>query len=166
MLADVDRASKRGEDPLRVPNDLGLVGRTITQHEELVAPEPGNGVMRPHRTAKAIRHLDQDLVADGVSEAVIDELEAVEIHHEQRDRSSPSAGVSHGLRRAVQQERAVGEIGECVVEGMMGDFRLCSVALHGQGGKPCPQSSDLDLVGRGSPGCRRKKEDATERPSG
>ena len=91
---DVHGEHKRAEDPLRIPYDLGLVGKSVTQHEELVASEPGNRVVRSDHGAKALPNLDQDLIAYGVSKAVVDVLEVVYIDHQQCDKSSRSARAS------------------------------------------------------------------------
>ena len=55
---DVHGGHKCAEDPLRIPHDLRLVGKSVTQYEELVASEPGNRVVRSDYGAKALRHLD------------------------------------------------------------------------------------------------------------
>ena len=52
------------------------------QKRELVAAEAGDGVRGAQALLHALGHLRQEPVAGGVSEAVIDALEVVEIHEQ------------------------------------------------------------------------------------
>ncbi len=54
-------------------------GGPSEQDRELVAAEPGHHVARPCAAAQAIGHLHQEPIAGGVTEAVVDDFEAVEI---------------------------------------------------------------------------------------
>ena len=53
------------------------------------------------------RDRDQQLVAGGVAEAVVDELEPVEVEEEDRDRGLASLGLSERPPEAVEEEAAV-----------------------------------------------------------
>ena len=61
-------------------------GRTtsVEQHGELVAAEPRHGVPGAQRGRDAAGERDQQVVADGVAEAVVDELEAVDVEEQDR----------------------------------------------------------------------------------
>ena len=66
---------------IRSTSRLASVGVPRRPHEddELVAAEPGDHVVGAHDLPEPRRHLDQHLVADVVTEAVVDVLEVVEI---------------------------------------------------------------------------------------
>ena len=57
----------------------------LTRHDdELVAAQTGKRVPRPQTPAKPRRDLPQQLVSHGVAERVVDDLEPVQIEHDQR----------------------------------------------------------------------------------
>ena len=62
-------------------NDLGGLGHVtgLEQHGELVAPEAGHGVTGPGRASQPLGDGDEQLVAGGVAEAVVDHLEVVDV---------------------------------------------------------------------------------------
>ncbi len=70
---------------LRHLDGVGLAG--IGQHDgELLAAQPPGDIQFPQATAQHIGQDPQHAVADGVSMGIIDQLEAVEVHHQQADR--------------------------------------------------------------------------------
>ena len=78
MLRDVER--------------LASLGRHVAQHEdELVAADARDE--SPWRTAlEAAGHGEQEVVAEGVAEGVVDELEAVEVEEEKGRRGAVRGG--------------------------------------------------------------------------
>ena len=120
-----DRCRQRDEDPLG--DDLGLVewvGALLDEDRELVAAEPGHGVAGSDGFDEAPCDLVQEHVAGRVAETVVDGLETVEVQ-EQHDGAGGGAGVAmQGVLDAVDEQRTVGEIGETVVERLMGERRL------------------------------------------
>ena len=74
---------QRLEQPLGQRDDAAVGARGLGQDRELVAAEPRDDVVRAAVLLDAARHRDQELVADGVAQAVVDQLEAVEVeeHH-------------------------------------------------------------------------------------
>ena len=62
------------------------------QHEELVAAEAADRVVRAHRGLQRLRHPHQQRVALAVAEPVVYRLEAVEVDEEQRHRRACSVG--------------------------------------------------------------------------
>jgi hypothetical protein len=89
--------------------------RSIDQDHEFIASEAGRGVDRAHRTLEALRHLTQEIIAGAVAEGVVDELEAVEIHHQQPELVSLTVRLRDRLGDAIIEQQAVREPGECVV---------------------------------------------------
>ena len=69
---------------------LCAVGR---DHRELVATEPGHE-RATDRLLQALRHRDEEAIADAVAEGVVDRLEAVEVERERSARDSPLLGRS------------------------------------------------------------------------
>src|SRR4051812_23338477 len=70
---------------------------------ELVSAEPGGGVARPDRRAHPPGDLDEQVVAGGVAEAVVDPLEVVEVDEENR---RVGGGRRECLRDALREEHA------------------------------------------------------------
>ena len=70
--------------------DLALVGEVLADHDELVAAESRHGVLAADGVGEAAAHRDEQLVARVVTEAVVDDLEAVEVEEEHRDHGVPS----------------------------------------------------------------------------
>ena len=63
--------------------------------------------------------LDQDLIARDVSEAVVDRLEVVEVEQQHRARFPVAQASGAGVLDAIRQERAIGELRQRVVEGLV-----------------------------------------------
>ena len=84
-----------------MPNDLQhalgdrdrvlLVGDVLAQDRELVAAEAGDGLVPAQRVAQALGDRDDQLVAGRVAEAVVDDLEAVEVEEQHRDVAAAAA---------------------------------------------------------------------------
>jgi len=71
----------------------GLLDRRARdQHDELLPAVPGDEVARPRVLLQDRGHLLQRLVAVRVSEAVVDRLETVEVHHEEGERQTVAVG--------------------------------------------------------------------------
>ena len=93
MLADVktsrppieNGARQRVLNPERDGVGLRLVAEPVQQNRELVAAEPGERVARPQARLEPPRHGDEQRVADQVAEAVVHDLEAIEVDVERRE---------------------------------------------------------------------------------
>ncbi len=124
-------ADRRGQAQLRPagPDRLGdralqAVGHAdrlehpadgLAQDRELVAAEAGDRVLRAQRGAQPGRDLAQHLVAGGVTEAVVDALEAIEVD-EVDGGDGRAVAARERLAQAVAEQRAVREAGERVVQ--------------------------------------------------
>ena len=81
MSRDRDgRADRRGEP---AGDGLRFLVAVLQEQGELVAAEPGDGVLRAHRAGQPVRHGDEGFVPGLVTEGAVDRLEAVEV--DQRD---------------------------------------------------------------------------------
>ena len=78
---------------------------------------------------EALGDLDEDLVAGGVAEGVVDRLEVVEVEEDDREPAAVATGAGDGVADALAEQRAVGEAGDGVVEGLVGELVLEGLAL-------------------------------------
>ena len=94
------------EDALGHLDDRLRVGRVLEEHGELVTTETGRCVTGSQAAAQAVGHRPQELVARSVPEAVVDELEVVEVDEGHRgDRRVAAADASQGVLDAVEEQR-------------------------------------------------------------
>ena len=101
----------------------------LDEHGELVAAEPRRGVARADAGEQPPRQLDQQLVAGGVAEGVVDVLEVVEVDEEHRDPLARSPRACERVLEPLGEQHAVGEVGERVVERLVGEALLELLAL-------------------------------------
>src|SRR5260221_339990 len=81
--------------------------------------------IRPSCTAQPLSHRDQQDVAGGMTQAVVDDLEVVEVHEQYGDRLVRLvARQAHGARQAVLDQASVGQAGKAVVQRVMAQPRL------------------------------------------
>ena len=102
---------------------LHLVLGLVQQDRELVAAEAGGRVDGPHRVLQAASDLPEHDVAGGVAEAVVDVLEVVDVHEQDRHRQVVAALAGERVADAVAEQGAVGQAGEDVVEGLVLELR-------------------------------------------
>ena len=86
---------------------------------ELVAAEPGGGVPGADRVLEPAGGLDEQLVAGLVADGVVDRLEAVEVDEEHGGAAVAGAAAGERLADALGEQRAVGQVGERVVLGVV-----------------------------------------------
>ena len=101
----------------------------MDQDRELVAAETRSGVDRAHAVLQASRDLLQDPVASSMAEAVVDVLEVVHVHEQDRDRQALPSLRRECVADPVAEQRAVGQAGQDVVEGLVLELRLEGLAL-------------------------------------
>ena len=113
-----ERGPELGRDDLRDPPRLVLVRDVVEDDPELVAAEPGDGVAGSQARREPLADRDQQAVADGVADALVDDLEAVEVEHDHGDGSGVvRADARERVGDAVRQQLAVRQPGRRVVEG-------------------------------------------------
>ena len=92
--------------------------------DELVAADPCDGVVFAQHVVEALGDLEQQRVPGGVARDVVDSLEAVQVAEQHRD-LSPVAGRPCECRfESVDQQGPVGQPGEAVVQGSVGEAVL------------------------------------------
>ena len=105
---------------------LGLAD-PLAEQGELVAAQPCQRVAGAEQPLEAPRDLDQHLVSGGVTEGVVDELEAVEVEVDDREALGGAASRRHP--HPVREQGPVWEPGERVMERLPGKPLLRLLAL-------------------------------------
>jgi len=122
VAVDADRLAQGVRDAGRAdPGDeiRGLIaGQVGGDDHELVAAEAGEGVGEPDGAAEIVGDVPEELVADVVAVGVVDELEAVEIDHEEGGAGVVDLGLLNGGGEAILKETLVGKAREVIVEGV------------------------------------------------
>ena len=129
LAGDLERLAHGGEHALGDLDRLRALADALEQDPELVAAEAGRGVAGAQAAAQALGDLDEQLVAGGVAERVVDRLEVVEVEHADGDEVALAGGAVQGVLDAVVEERAVRQLGERVVEGAVAQLGLGGLAL-------------------------------------
>ena len=130
LAVDGDRLAHLGADALHRAVDDLLVRLVVEDQHELVAADARHGVALAQHAAQALGHRLQQQVAGRVAEAVVDELEVVEVHEHHRDGARLALRV-HRLAQAVVQQVAVRQAGERVVVRLVLELHLVALALDG-----------------------------------
>ena len=162
--AHLDRRRQLLVDPLGDAGGVRLAVDVVEQHGELVAAQARERVARPHAALEPARGADQQLVAGLVSEAVVDRLEAIEIeveHREQRIAQRAPRAVKQVLE-AVEEQRAVREIGERIVERLplkllLDLLALGDVARDPEGADDVPRRDRAAGASSSRPSGRRRR---------
>ena len=127
-VAEDERLGQHLEDPPR-----GLVGfdrlGLLDDDRELVAAQARDGVAGAGRRAQPFRDGDEQPVALGVAETVVDGLEVVEVEVQHGGRPPAADGSGQGVTEAVEEERAVRQTGQHVVERLVAELLLEGLSL-------------------------------------
>ena len=94
----------------------------LEEHGELVAAQTGDGVLTANAEQQAFGRGDQQRIARGVSEGVVDGLEVVQVEEEHGHAALASA--DHRVLEAFGEQRSVGEARQRVVEGAVLELLL------------------------------------------
>ena len=116
------------QEPSREDDRLRLA-RSLEQQPEFVPAESRERVARTTRAAKTFGDLLKQLVADIVSETVVHSLEAVEVDQHDREDVLRPFGPRQRLIHAVTEQGAVGQAGQAVMKGLLGELLLEAHAL-------------------------------------
>ena len=82
-----------------------------------------------HAGLQASRHLLQDKIACRMTAAIVDRLEFIQIDIHDRQAASLTLGVCQALVHPVEEQQTIGQVGQQVVVGQMGD-PLMGLFLH------------------------------------
>ena len=103
----------------------------VKDEGELIAADAGEGVGLAEAGFEALGNLAEEGIADAVAEAVIDQLEAVEVDIEERDFAVLAAALGEAVREAIGEQAAIGQAGEVVDERsvLQASFGVASGAI-------------------------------------
>src|SRR5690242_3238700 len=107
LAPEHERPAQRVEDLLRDADDVARRREILDERDELVTPEPGDGVAFPQAQPQAPRDLLEQTVAEGVAERIVDELEAVQVEEEERHRLAVALCVLQRVRKTLVEHVAV-----------------------------------------------------------
>ena len=129
-----DRLAHSLEQPLGDRQGLAFAADGIEQHRELVAREPGDGVLGAHGRGQPSGGLHQHLIADQVPKAVVDAFEGVDIEEQHRRGRSHAAPANQTLVEPIAEQRAVGESGQRIVQCRVKHLARSGGVRDGQAG--------------------------------
>ena len=121
------RLAQAAGDQLRVGELRDLFG----EHHELVAADAPERVAVAHDLIEPRGDRLQQLVADRVSERVVDRGEVVEVDHQRGDRRAQPLGAGQHLLAAVEDQRTVGQARQLVVRRHERQLLLAARQLAG-----------------------------------
>jgi hypothetical protein len=130
VAVDVHRQADLVDDALHRAEDHFLAGVVVEDHHELVAAQARHRVALAQHRAQPLGHALQQLVAHAVAEAVVDELEVVQVDEHHRH-GARRALREHRLAHPVVQQVAVGQAGERVVVRLVLELHLVALPLDG-----------------------------------
>ncbi|MNZ73944.1 hypothetical protein D3C78_923780 [compost metagenome] len=102
--------------PLKKAGDPRGIDPGQHQHELIAGQAPGD-VRLPQHAMQALRHDLQQLIAGGVPQGIVDLLEAVQIDKQHRKLSLLLLHLDQAALGLSQQEVAIGQAGQGIVEG-------------------------------------------------
>ena len=120
MAVQLERLADRQHHPPRDPLGFGCAGNIGEQKREFVAGEAGKersrgaaGRFAVDEHAQAVRDHDQQLVAAGMAEVVVDRLEAVEV--DEQHRGGAALGFASRPLGLGAEVEAIGQAGDRIV---------------------------------------------------
>ena len=117
---EVEGRGERAQHALADGDRVLLVADVLAEDRELVAAEAGDGLVPAQRVAQAIGDGLDQLVAGRVAEAVVDDLEAVEVEEEDGDVAAAAAlEALERLAQAVVEQQAARQPGERVAQQLV-----------------------------------------------
>ena len=123
-VVDRDRHRDRVEQPLGDLDRTALAGQALAQHGELVSAHARERVARRDQRLQAPGELGEQLVAALVAERVVDDLEAIDVEHEHGDGAAVARGERERVVDAVDEQDAVRQPGQRVVQRTVLDLLL------------------------------------------
>ena len=96
----------------------------LDQQRELVTAEACGSVRTAQARADPRSHLDEQCIARGVAERVVDALEVVDVEEDHRDARAALRAARQREVDVLSEQRAVGEVGQRVVVRLMRELFL------------------------------------------
>ena len=131
VVAEANRAHKRLLDTICNGGRLFHVLHTVQENDELITPEARDGIVGSDNLAQPPCDGHQQLVAQRVTQAVVDHLEAIEVQEEHReDVITAPVHAGQSVAQPVDEERPVGQSGQRVVKGVVAESLLNLLAIR------------------------------------
>ncbi len=108
---------------------LGRVGDLFQEDRELVSGQAGNGIALARRPRQSLRHAPHHGVARRVTESLVDRFEPFEIETEERRRRALPLRPHQRVFQAIEEEGAVRQPGQRVVERLVGQLLFVALAV-------------------------------------
>ena len=117
-------------------DQLWLARQAFEEQDKFIAAEACQGVAGTALFAQAFADLLQQLVAKGMAEGVVDVLEMVQVDKQQGAFLAFAPVAGQGLVQAIEQQAAVGQASERVIEGQLMNLFEVFLVLADIGGNP------------------------------
>ena len=125
VTAVEDKRPRRGAlDPLADGGRLGVVGQIVAQHRELVTPETSHRVTGTDRAPQPLGDQHQQPVALVMAEAVIDDLELIDIDKHHTHHAQVAGQTSQRQGDPVNKHNPVGQTRQPIMKSPMLQRRL------------------------------------------
>ncbi len=132
-----ERSRERRRHALGHRDGAAGVGEALAQDDELVAAEAGHRVLaRPgHRVAgaqrlrQASRDLHEEVVREGLAEALVDETEVVQVGEDDGGRGVVAPGAREGVAQPIPKEDPIRQARQRVMQHQLGQPLLGVPAL-------------------------------------
>ena len=146
MLArgEVEGSVERRDDALCRPRGRGLVGDLLDQHHELVAAEARDRVCGPQHRSQARRDAREQLISRSVPEAVVDELEVVDVQQHDRELGGR---LGECAAQAVEEQGPVRQPRQRVVGCLVADVIFHGALLDRVGENVCERLREVHIRG-------------------
>ncbi len=130
-------------------DELGVFERRHLgqDHGELVAAQASDGVLLADDRAKPFGDLLQQQIADGVSQAVVDHLEAIEVDVEDGEPPAIARGAGDRLTEPIEEQLPVRQPGQRVV---VREVRQRGLASLGDATHEAEAGADAEVLARGA----------------
>ena len=103
--------------------------RQLHQQHELIPADTRQGVLAAQVFTQALADLAQQLISQVVAEGIVDRFEAIQVDKHQGEATALLLNGLHRLLNTVCEQGAIGQAGEHVVQGQVGQF----LVRQGQG---------------------------------
>ncbi len=140
-----DGLGQRAREPFRHDPRVVFPAQALADDHELVATEPRDRVRSLQAPLDPPRDLDEQLVTGVVPQAVVDHLEAVDVEEQHGDLAGAPREAEESLAEAVEEERAIRQPGQRIVERLVLESVLGVGPVHGDGGERGDPLDDRDV---------------------
>ena len=127
--ADHERLHEQVEEALGRDHRAVHAVRLLEQDGEFVATETSRGIGGACGVTEPLGNRHQQLVTGGMTQAVVDGLEVVDVDEQHGDRVPAPRGTVESVADTIGEERSVRQTGEGVVECLMDELILQLASL-------------------------------------